>query len=649
MPRGKRKSSKIHITPTVYGEDVSGKPEFFMTAAEKGENTLLASLDHPNRLQMGSNGGGAVAWERYEQIHKGIMPFNMVTHGDSSFLDIQQIVELCQKAYFNVSIFRNTIDIMTEFSNSQVMFKGGNEKSRKFFDNWYHKKIGGYSFADQFFREWFRSGNVFFYRFDADLDIETLRKLGTVYGSESEKSKLTLPIKYLLINPAFLRVGFGLNFSEQTYYKLLTNYEIGKIKNPITEAEKDFANSLGKEMKKAINSGDAALIALDLNKTYTIFCKKQDYEPFSMPLFFPVLEDIDLKLQFKRIEKTITRTVDLVQLLINVGTEEIPNPKAMDAMRELYRSESIGRVLIADGTTKAQFLIPDLNSILGPEKYQNVNQDIANGLMNIFYGEEKFSGASIKIKVFMERLNEARRAFLEVFLNPEIRRISKELGFRQPPIATMASLDISDAVQTNKIYLQLLQLGAITPEATIEAINTGYLPTSDENLESQKKFKDYHKEELYLPLLGGGAFGQDAGGENGRPTGTKGSPQTTQKPSPAGTSKASEDEAKKLSGFSINKIVENFQKTNELYANLAKEAKSHFKIKKLNKKQEEMINNIMTLIVSNESPEKWIEKCKEYIKNPQGINLELGGEIDELMAKYDVSSFLGGVLLHSKV
>jgi len=41
-----------------------------------------------------------------------------------------------------------------------------------------------------------------------------------------------------------------------------------------------------------------------------------------------------------------------------------------------FQERSIGRVLFADYTAKAQFVIPDLNQIFGPEKYVNVDQDI---------------------------------------------------------------------------------------------------------------------------------------------------------------------------------------------------------------------------------------------------------------------------------
>ena len=649
MARGKRKNPALN-NQQVVNLDPNGQvisvPSFHgeIESSEKS-GRLIASTQVPNRLIMGNPAAFMPVYERYEHISKGLMPFSMTTTGTTSLIDIQHYVELCQKAYFNVSVFRNTIDIMTEFSNSQVFFKGGNAQSRKFFENWYYNKIGGYNLTDQWFREWFRSGNVALYRFDADITTELLRKISNIYGSESKNYKGKIPIKYLLINPAFLRVDQGLNFSNQTYYKLLTNYEISKIKNPRTEEEIDFANSLSKKIKDAIQEGgNAAVFPLEADKIYISFCKKQDYEPFAVPLFFPVLEDIDLKLQFKATEKILSRTVEYAILLINVGTEDNPNPTSMAALQELFRNETIGRVLIADGTTKASFVIPELNKVIGPEKYKIVNEDIANGLLSVVFSEEKFSSASIKTKIFTERLNEARNSFLQLFLNPEIRRISKDLGFKNYPKAEMAAVDLTDQNQTNKLYSQLYQMGALTPEELTEAIENGYLPTKEESIQNQKEFKSLRDEGLYAPLMGGGAVGQEAGGANGRPTGTK-NPAKTQdrQSSPIGTSKASE-----LKGFKLEKIVEMFKNINAIYANLEKEAKKHFKVKKLNENQASVLNSLVPIILSNEKEEDWNKITAEYIKSPKMINAEVAKEIDEISLKFDTSLLLSSILRHCK-
>ncbi len=638
-----------NVTSTISPPD--GSPQFFgeSFAAELSQPaSTLASIDFPTRTLNKNPYLNATKNALYQQINKGVMPFNL--EGNATYIDIQTIVELCQKAYFNVAVFRNTIDTMTEFSNSTVFFKGGNEKSRKFFENWFYQKIGGYNFADQWFREWFRSGNVFLYRFDGDVTVDVLNKIGNIYGASiADTGKLKLPVRYIVLNPAYLRSEYGFNFSynNSIYYLVLTYYECQRLRAPINEEEKEFRNALPESVKKQIDGGSQALFRLDPEKTYGIFCKKQDYEPFAIPLFFPVLSDIDLKLTYKGVEKILARTVEYVILLIKIGTEDNPNPAALAAMQELMTNETLGRVLVADGTTEMDFVIPDIKKAIGPEIYEQVNKDIAEGLMNVFASDEKFSSTSIKVKVFMERLNEARRAFLESFLNPEIKRISQELGFKSFPKAQMAEIDLNDQSLADKLTAQLIQLGVLTPEEGIESIKTGYLPTPEESLESQKKLKSYRDAELYQPLMGGGKE------EEGRPAGSKGIKQKTKKVSPVGTSKANEEFEEEdndfTNAFSLEKLVEVTKATNELYKELEKEIKSHYQVKRLSVKQKTIINDLMSIIVANETPDKWIETCHDYVKAPKFLSAEASLDLDNIMVRYNVSTMLGGLLRHCKV
>ena len=136
---------------------------------------------------------------------------------------------------------------------------------------------------------------------------------------------------------------------------------------------------------------DGAKIELEPERLRYSFYKKQDYEPFAVPFGFSVLEDINMKLEFKKIDQAIVRTIENVILLITMGNEPTKggiNHNNLAAMQELFRNESVGRVLVSDYTTKAEFLIPDMNRVLGYEKYLIVNEDIKEGLQKIIVGSE---------------------------------------------------------------------------------------------------------------------------------------------------------------------------------------------------------------------------------------------------------------------
>lgn len=561
-----------------------------------------------------------------ENINKGVSPFSRDNTGT---LSAQQAIVLCQKAYWNVAIFRNTIDIQTEFANSKLSFRGKNKRSIKFFNEWY-KKINGWSLSERFFREWFRSGNVFVYKFLYNVTNTEVNKM-----SRAEVSK-KIPLRYTILNPADMRAEGSATFVNFNYYKMLNSYELARLKVPKTEDEKRFMESLPVSVREQIKRGELPEIPINTEYLTAVFCGKQDYEALSVPMYYPVLFDIDLKLEFKKMEKVIARTADYMILLITAGDKDRDantNSRILLALQDLFEMESVGRVLVSDYSTKADFVLPDLNKILGPEKYQVVNQDIANGLMNIFWGDEKYANSMTKIKVFLERLSSARQAFLNNFLIPEMEMIANELGFTEIPEPVFDEVDLKEEIEYMKVYTRLAEIGMLTPEELFETFETHSLPLSDNSIEAQKKFKDLKSEGLYEPIIGGqkkDGLGQPAG----RPAGTK-APQTTKKVSPIGASK-----------FSLQKISENIKLVNDLSEAVESKYREINKIKRLSSKQKDLCWSVTESIISSKNSNEWEESIASFIENPI-VNPD--EKTLNIAAEHNISLFLAGLLKQSEI
>ena len=561
-----------------------------------------------------------------ENINKGVSPFS---RDNSGTLSAQQAIVLCHKAYWNVAIFRNTIDIQTEFANSKLSFRGKNKRSIKFFNEWY-KKINGWSLSERFFREWFRSGNVFIYKFLYNITNTEVNKM-----SRAEVAK-KIPLRYTILNPADMRAEGSATFVNFNYYKMLNSYELARLKVPKTEDEKRFMESLPVKIRDEIKRGQLPEIPIDTEYLTAVFCGKQDYEALSVPMYYPVLFDIDLKLEFKKMEKVIARTADYMILLITAGDKDRDantNSRILAALQDLFEMESVGRVLVSDYSTKAEFVLPDLNKILGPEKYQVVNQDIANGLMNIFWGDEKYANSMIKIKVFLERLSSARQAFLNNFLIPEMEMIASELGFTEIPEPVFDEVDLKEEIEYMKVYTRLAEIGMLTPEELFDAFETHSLPLSENSVEAQNKFKELRDKGLYEPIIGGqkkDALGQPAG----RPAGTK-APQTTKKVSPIGASK-----------FSLQKISDNIKLVNDLSEAVESKYRELNKIKRLSSKQKDLCWSVTESIISSKNSNEWQESIATFIENPivspdeQTLNIA---------AEHNISLFLAGLLKQSEI
>ena len=353
-------------------------------------------------------------------------------------------------------------------------------------------------------------------------------------------------------------------------------------------------------------------------------------------------------------------------------------------MQKIFDNESVGRVLIADYTTKAEFVVPRIGDLLDSKKYDVVNEDIRQGLNNILIGQEKFANQNIKVKVFIERLRQAREAFINEFLYPEMRRISKILGFRKTPVPHFEDIDIKDAIQFNRIYTRLIELGVLTPEEGVRAIETGRLPDSEESVESQESLKPLKDGGFYEPVIGGPftqkemqnktikssekinsqnvdssekinefkikntpstttKTGQKSSTkktakENGRPAGS-GTPQSTKNVSPIGSPGY---------GFSLSKVKEHMILAQKLESFVQSRLREMHDIKRMSKKQKEVSEDISRLIIANEIPENWENSVEKYCKTPMDHNRDRVKKVENLAFEHQIDYYLASILYASK-
>jgi hypothetical protein len=640
MAKKSKKEEKIVKSEEIQPLMVSDASTYETKAASYGSDSSDSSHTQTRR----NVSADITRTDRYRNIDSGLIPFRYSTGiSNSSNMNVRDAVILCQKCYYNFAVFRNTIDLMTEFSCSNIYFKGGSQKSRDFFSAWL-KKINIFDLLDQFFREYYRSGNVFIYRFDTKIKPEDVNKITQTFGLSAKAADVMLPARYNIINPADVQLGGTINFSVGRYYKILTDYELERLKAPKTPEDKEVLESLPIETQRLITKTRVGILTLplDRDRLCAVFYKKQDYEPFAVPMGFPVLEDINWKAEMKKMDMSIARTMQQIVLLVTMGTDPDKggvNQKNLEAMQNLFTNQSVGRVLIADYTTKAQFVIPEIGNLMGPEKYEVVDRDILVGLNNILIGNDKFANGSMKVQVFIERLKQSRESFLNNFLYPEIRRISRDLGFKNYPTPFFEDIDLKDDVQYSRIFTRLMELGILTPEEGLAAIESGKLPQTEESIASQEKFRELKDQGLYQPLIGGAKIGS----EPGRPSGSTGIPQSTKNINPKGQGKQS-----KASLFNIEKIKDNFVLASRLQEKVEASLRERHSLRKLSKQQKEVAFEIVKIIASNENPEVWDSVVNEYVKNPKDKNLDKISNIESIAIEHGLDTYVASILYHSK-
>ena len=577
---------------------------------------------------------------RFQNIKDGLLPFEY----SKDSVSVKEAIELCQKAYFNIATFRSTIDLLSEFADSDIYLEGGTQKSRNFIDAWF-KRIRMHDLKSQFFREYYRSGNVFLYRIDGVLPLKNSQKVLEAYGASS-RSKV--PIRYMVINPTDVATKGSVSFTDYSYFKVLTPFEIARLKNPQTQHEQELFDSLPEDVQLRIKVGTSATservyIELDTDLLHPVFAKKQDYEPMAIPAGFSVLDDLNKKIELKKIDQAISRSIENVVLLVTMGAEPDKggvNHKNLAAMQQIFRNQSVGRVLVSDYTTKADFVIPDLRKVVGSEKYETLNKDIEEGLQNILIGDTKYSDGKIKMKVFFQRLEESRNLFLKEFINPEIRRICKNAGLRSWPEVKFVKNDTIDDDNLTKLATRLMELGVLTPEQGMKVVATGTFPDPEQMAPAQDAFKQEREKGYYMPLVNTiNLYDEDATPDKPTPTDTQ------QAVAPSGGRPIGVSNSKV---FSKKNIIAATKQVNEFELRAFREFAAKFGLKRMSKEKKELVSRACESIIVAKDHAQWDESLSEVVENLDSLaSLGVHDKVLKLGAEHQLDDLSSAILYHS--
>lgn len=586
-----------------------------------------------------------VRTDRFKNIAETYDPFI----GTGAYIDMRDILILCQQAYRAFAPLRNIIEIKNSICSADILLKDGNTASESFIQAWLDK-INVTDIQDQFYRELYRSGNVFFYKFFASLSKDELKKL---VNTEIKNTKI--PLKYITLNPVSITTRRALNYSNPDYYRWLTRFEMDAILRPVTEEDQRVRANLSDQELSSIKNG-IGIIRVDPARLIYVPYQKQNYEPFAVPTYFAALETINAKMEMQKMDMALARTTDWAILLITMGAKKQDggyDPAAMAIMRDLLSNESVKKSIVSDYTTKGEWLIPEVDTLLGPAKYQQLNQDLQDALSPLLFGPDKFATAKMKMRIFSETIKQDREKFT-FWLNNEIKEMCKNLGFKSIPTAYYPELNLEDASVTQGLLLKFMQSGLLTPKEFFTAVEDGELPSYDESVVNQKEFKSLRDEGLYMPIVGGALGGAGAGAGAGRPTGTTGIPQKTQKVSPVGTSKAETEDPvparelqieEKTHVIPLEDLHDMVCKTEKLKRDIV----AHFKKKKIEEEvYQPLVAEIATTIQLNTKEKDWVKKIASFTTKPTKIPAKIKDELDVLSFQYDLPTEYAALVYLSK-
>jgi len=454
------------------------------------------------------------------------------------------------------------------------------------------------------FLDFFKVGHVTTYKAIAKYE-PRVSHLSPVPGKKMKKSKKTtgemeleegakkniwskghLPVAYTVLNPLLVTVEGSLLFDK---YKITLTPPpelsalLTKPASELTADEKGLIKILPTDLKNAATGGGT--VTLDPRLVGTVTYRKQPYERYAKPRATRVFESIDYKNSLREADLSTLDGISNYILKVTIGSDEYPvtTQTELEAVAALFNTPSKSFDVVWNHTLKVEKIVsPEISSILGQEKYKQVNEDMTAGLAisrAMIDGASNVNEAEVGMltKALMEEINYARRQVTR-WIYDEYRQIAETMGFDRFPKIRWDDGVLKDPILYMSTLSQLVDRRMLSYRTALESLGFDF---SNEKKNMEEEFDDVEAGIFgiigspWQQAKGGGLFGGGGGGGvqpvQKAPTGTpsggrpKGKPAKTKQPqAPAKTVKTKmKPPQKKTASLKLGDIIR--EMSNEEY------------------------------------------------------------------------------------
>lgn len=417
------------------------------------------------------------------------------------------IIQTCQAVYRKIGMVRNIIDLMTDFAAEGLVLQHTVKTQERFFREW-ARRVDLSGRAHDFMKLLMRDANVIVRRKNALITKPAVKEmsLAGVSGLDNldetkvneipDKIRLTkkqakkneIPWSYTFLSPVIIeKIGgeVGRFFGSDALGMRIPMTLANAIKNPKTDAERAFVAKLPAEVV-ASSRKNGNLVALDMDKIYVDYYKKDDWEDWGTPFLYGVLEDILFKEKMRLADMAALDGVINVVRLWRLGKSDqqiLPTKAAVDKLIDILQHNTGGGVmdLVWDDMIDLKVEYPPTDKILGAEKYISVNSDIVRGLGipdsligGADLGTRNAQSAFVQLKTLVERLEYVRGRAIR-WIRGELRLVADAMGFKKIPEINFGVMSLRDEAAEKQLIIQLLDRGIISAEKASEVFGTNYM------------------------------------------------------------------------------------------------------------------------------------------------------------------------------
>jgi len=428
----------------------------------------------------------------------------------------ENIIKKASKYYYTEPLVGSTINLLSSLASKGFENDIDDENIKKFYDAWTHD-VGFHELLEWIFLDFFKVGNVFTFKVVSKYEpkvsymnaaekkeIARIKELSRKQDEEYEKelkylveskkyktlkaakkntwSKNYLPVAYTVLNPELVSVDGSLLFDKKSYSLKIPKELKDLIEKPageLTEDEKIILKALPSELKAAVK--ESKPYVLDSKLVGNISYRKQPYERYAKPRTGRIFEAIEYQKSLKEADLSTLDGITNYILKITIGNDEYPvtSQGELEAVANLFNTPSKSFSVVWNHTLKVEKIIsPEIENILGEDKYKQVNNEITAGLSiprAIIDGVGEVSTAEMEmlLKGLGEEISYARRQVTR-WIYREYAQIAEALNFKKYPKIRWDDSILKDSILFMTVIAQFLDRRAISYKTALEAIGFDY-------------------------------------------------------------------------------------------------------------------------------------------------------------------------------
>lgn len=295
-------------------------------------------------------------------------------------------------------------------------------------------------------------------------------------------SKGYIPIAYTILNPLNIEIEGSLLFND-TKVTLTPSDELKKMlqkaQSELTTDEKEIIKLLPSDFKKSILAGGG--IPLESEYVGAVDYRKMPYERYPKPRGVKAFEAIEYKNSLRQADLSTLDGITNYILKITIGNDEYPvtDQSQLVAISNLFDTTSKSFDVVWNHTLEIEKIVsPEIESILGQDKYLQVNEDIVgalgfpraliDGTQSLGQGE-----AALVARTLTEEIWYARSQ-VERWIYNEYREIAESQGFDRFPKVRWDNTILKDIILYMSTISQLVDRRMLSYRTALEQLGFEY-------------------------------------------------------------------------------------------------------------------------------------------------------------------------------